>query len=281
MVDIFGITASRIATEGRTTPNLPSLNRQSGEQLALLRQEDSRVSIESGSPALLSAYRTGPDMTLPITSRSAQEAPTDSYVTFDVGDASRQFNSWSLEVEDEYGNTQNFGPYTDAIVRMPGATILGDRSSGTYNVTMIGEIADGRTVSRESTVDVVRWEPAPLEYGSRYSVIYEFDSSTASSVEQRFLTDVVAPSIQAGATVRILGYTDTIGETAYNLRLSQARASNARGIIERSIAGEGRTDVRFESAGFGEDSSLSPFGNTHPEERFYNRTVLIEIIPAN
>lgn len=281
LVDIFEIAESRINTEGRTSPNLPSLQRQTGEQLALLRQEDSRVSIESDSPELLEAYLTGPGFSEPVTSRSEQEAPSDSYVTFNVSNASSIFNSWKLEVEDEDGITQNFGPYTDARVSLPGASILGDRTSGTYKVTMIGETTDGRTVNRESTVDVIRWEPATMEYGTRFSVIYEFNKSTASSVEERFLMDVVAQSIPAGATVRILGFTDTIGETAHNMELSQARSNNARSIIESALADAGRTDVSFESEGFGEDSSLSPFGNTQPEDRFYNRTVLIEIIPEN
>lgn len=282
LVNVFGITASRINTEGRTRPNLSSLQRHSGQELALLRQEDSRVSIESNSSALLSAYRTGPDTTLPVTSRSAQEPPSDSYVTFNVDNANRIFSSWRLEVEDETGNTQNFGPYTEAKVSLPGSSILGDRSRGTYDVTLIGETPDGRTMSRRKTsVEVVRWEPASMEYGSRYSVIYEFNNSTASSVEERFLIDVVTPSIPVGATVRIHGFTDTVGTADHNLQLSQARAQNVRSIIERGLADAGRVDVSFETEGFGENPSRSPFGNTHPEERFYNRTVLIEIIPAN
>jgi len=31
--------------------------------------------------------------------------------------------------------------------------------------------------------------------------------------------------------------------------------------------------------GFGEDENLSQFNNKYPEERFYNRTVIIDIIP--
>jgi hypothetical protein len=40
----------------------------------------------------------------------------------------------------------------------------------------------------------------------------------------------------------------------------------------------GRTDVIFKVYGFGEDPSLMPFENGTPEERFYNRTVIIDII---
>jgi len=31
--------------------------------------------------------------------------------------------------------------------------------------------------------------------------------------------------------------------------------------------------------GFGEDENLAPFENKLPEQRFYNRTVMIDIIP--
>jgi hypothetical protein len=41
-----------------------------------------------------------------------------------------------------------------------------------------------------------------------------------------------------------------------------------------------RKGVRFETYGFGEDISMSPFENNLAEERFYNRTVIIDIIPA-
>jgi hypothetical protein len=38
--------------------------------------------------------------------------------------------------------------------------------------------------------------------------------------------------------------------------------------------------VKFEVYGFGEDQGLAPFDNKLPEERFYNRTVIIDILPA-
>jgi hypothetical protein len=38
-------------------------------------------------------------------------------------------------------------------------------------------------------------------------------------------------------------------------------------------------DVTFETYEFGEDLSYAPFENDSPEERFYNRTVIIDIVP--
>jgi hypothetical protein len=41
----------------------------------------------------------------------------------------------------------------------------------------------------------------------------------------------------------------------------------------------GKTDVIFNVYGFGEDLGLLPFENDTPEERFYNRTVIVDILP--
>jgi hypothetical protein len=37
--------------------------------------------------------------------------------------------------------------------------------------------------------------------------------------------------------------------------------------------------VKFDTYGFGEDVRRAPFDNRLPEERFYNRTVIIDILP--
>jgi len=58
-----------------------------------------------------------------------------------------------------------------------------------------------------------------------------------------------------------------------------ARANDVKRILSESLAKAGRKDVQFYIYAFGEDETLSPFENTFPEERFYNRTVLIDIIP--
>jgi hypothetical protein len=42
----------------------------------------------------------------------------------------------------------------------------------------------------------------------------------------------------------------------------------------------GKKGIKFETYGFGEDAGTSPFENNFPEERFYNRTVIIDIIPG-
>jgi hypothetical protein len=44
-------------------------------------------------------------------------------------------------------------------------------------------------------------------------------------------------------------------------------------------AGMRPRDVTFETYEFGEDLTYAPLENDSPEERFYNRTVIIDIVP--
>ncbi|MFV8358310.1 OmpA family protein, partial [Flavobacterium sp. XS1P32] len=74
--------------------------------------------------------------------------------------------------------------------------------------------------------------------------------------------------------------TDVIGEVAYNQELSLARANDVKTIIQNSLSKAGRNDVKFEVSGYGENENNAPFDNKTPEERFYNRTVIIDIIPV-
>lgn len=59
--------------------------------------------------------------------------------------------------------------------------------------------------------------------------------------------------------------------------MSQARTNDVKDILGDALAKSGRTDVKFEVSGYGEDTSHSPFDNKFPEERSYNRTVIIDI----
>jgi outer membrane protein OmpA-like peptidoglycan-associated protein len=280
MVNVFGINAKRISLEGNYKPKIPSEQPGGILELVLLREGDRRVSIESSSPALLIEFQSGPDAPLkPVEIFTVQEAPVDSYVTFNVEGGNEAFVSWTLEIRDETGSVQYFGPYSREKVSIPGKTILGTRPQGDYKVTMVGQTKNGNTVRKEASVHMVLWSQSLLAEGLRFSVIFEFDDSRSILIYEKFLTDIVTPKIPIDGKVIIHGYTDIIGEEAHNQTLSEARANDVRKIIEGALAKAGRNDVKLEVAGFGEDETLSPFENKFPEERFYNRTVIIDIIP--
>jgi flagellar motor protein MotB len=62
--------------------------------------------------------------------------------------------------------------------------------------------------------------------------------------------------------------------------LSLARANDVKTIIQNSLSKAGRNDV-FEASGYGENENNAPFDNKTPEERFYNRTVIIDVVTKN
>ena len=281
LVTVFAIDGSRIATKGQNKPNIPSLQPGGTLELELLNEGDRRVSIESTSPDLLMEFQSGPDAQLkPVKIVALQEAPAESYVTFDNKGADEAFSSWSLQLADEQGKIQSFGPYTEDVVSIPGKSILGSRAEGDYRVKMVGQTKSGAIVEKESNMHVVLWTPAKVEEGIRYSIIYEFNKSKAITIYEKYLTDVITPKIPVGATVIIHGHTDVIGEEVHNQDLSLARANDVKTIIEKGLSKTGRNDVKFELNGFGEDANNAPFENKTPEERSYNRTVIIDIIPA-
>jgi len=280
LVNVFGIDASRIITEGQTKPDIPSEQPGGTQDLVLLREGDRRVSIESSSPVLLMEFQSGPNAPLkPVEITTSMEAPTDSYISFKVEAEKDALTSWKFEVTDDKGNVQYFGPYTEYTMTVPSKSILGDRPEGDYKVTMIGLTKSGRTIKKETTAHMVLWTPPRNEEGMRFSVIYEFNESKAINIYEKYLTDIVTPKIPVNGKVIIHGYTDIIGDDAHNLELSLARANDVRTILEKSLKDAGRSDVKFEVYGTGEDEKLSPFENKYPEERFYNRSVIIDIIP--
>lgn len=281
LVDIFGINPSRIAVEGREKPKIPSEQTGGTSELVLLGQDDRRVSVESVNPAMLMEFQTGPDAPLkPVESIGFQIAPPDSYVTFNVHGAKEALSSWKLELADERNVVQHFGPYTNETVSIPGKNILGVKESGNYKATMIGQTKSGKTIRKTIPVYMKLWTPAENEEGMRFSVLYEFDDSKSITLYEKYLTEIVAPKIPANGKVIIHGYTDIIGDKDHNLNLSLARANDVKSILEKALVNSGRKGVKFTVRGYGENEAFSPFNNNLPEERFYNRSVVIDIIPG-
>jgi outer membrane protein OmpA-like peptidoglycan-associated protein len=279
LVSAFGIDAARISTEGRDKPVMPSELPGAVNDLGLLREEDRRVDIESRSPELLMQVGgvTSPFLR-PVQITAVQQDPLDSHVIFTTDGANEALKSWSVEITDDQANVQRYGPYTTDQASVSGKTILGTNTQGNYKILMLGETKTGRSIRKESSVSLMKMDD-PKQEGLRYSVLFDFDRSKTIANYENFLTDIVAPLIPEDATVIIHGHTDIIGEERYNHTLSHDRAMGAQQIIERALTKAGKKGVRFETYGFGEDEGMAPFENNLPEKRFYNRTVIIDIVP--
>lgn len=270
LVDVFGINQGRIATEGRNQPIHPSELPGGKSYLPLLREGDRRVDIITNSPNLLT----------PLQIVAEQADPLDSRVVFSAKSEKKQpLKVWNVEITDEKGLTQKYGPYTREQESVSGNLILGDRQEGKYKVLMVGETKEGTIIRKESKLNLIRNEK-PVEDTIRYSILFDFDDSKAVSAYAKFLTEEVAPNIQNNGKVIIHGHTDIIGSEAYNQKLSEDRAREVHQILEKAVWDAGKKGVVFDILAFGMDADTAPFENKLPEERFYNRTVIIDIIPA-
>lgn len=274
LVDQFGIDASRIVTQGRTKPLVPSEQPGGTKELDLLREGDRRVDIQSNSPELL--MEVGGGMMKPVQINATQADPLAGHVLFNVGGAEKMFKSYTIDITDANGKVQNYGPFYKDQSSVAAQTILADQAEGDYKVLMVGTTPEGFPVKKESTLHLVSQKEV-LATGLRYSVLFDFNKAKTIASYEEFLTNTVAPLITNGSTVIIHGHTDKIGDAAYNATLSTDRAKQAQTILERVLSKAGKNNVKFETTGYGEDDR-APFDNNLPEERFYNRTVVIDII---
>jgi outer membrane protein OmpA-like peptidoglycan-associated protein len=269
LVQVFSIDENRIAVKGSTKPNTPSVLPGATRELSLVVPEDRRVEITSSSSELLE----------PVQIISLQEEPLDSDVLFSVSNAEDYFASWSVVLTDENNKITRFGPFTSHQERVPGNVIIGSKTRGQYKVTLEGQTSDGQVVRKEETMKLLRSDEPEEAPGFRFSILFEFDQSKTVATYERFLTQQVIPLIPDGSSVIIHGHTDIIGEESHNLRLSQNRAQETMNIIGQGLAKVRKSKVKFDTYGFGEDVRRAPFNNDYPEERFYNRTVIIDIVP--
>lgn len=281
LVGVFGIDALRIGTRNLKKSELHKAQIANKAQIALLLEGDRQVSIQSKSSGLLMKFMNETRETFKSAKIFAvQEAPADSYVTFNTKGEEEPFAFWSMEVKDPYGKMQNFGPFNKELVSLPEKSLIGTGPEGNYDITMIGQTKDGRTVRRDTTALLKLWTPPTIEKIRRFSIIYEFSNKKAISLYKQYLDDVVVPKIPNNGTVIIHGHTDMVGGDDYDLKMYLTSANDAKKIIEEALANAGRTDVRFEVHGFGEDQVVSFYESENPGQQHYNRTVIIDIVPA-
>jgi len=107
-------------------------------------------------------------------------------------------------------------------------------------------------------------------------ITFETDSSTVRPSLRSDLNKVADNLLQyPDSTVQIVGHTDSDGEAAYNLGLSQNRASSVADILQA----DGVTYDRLQTSGRGEEAPVA--SNLTDEGKAQNRRVEIVVIPRN
>jgi len=277
LVTSFQISPSRIQTTGQDKPNIPSIQQGATKELVLLREGDRRVSIETQSPELLMEFEIGNNTYAP--DMQSKSPATERMLTLNIDGANNNLSFWTLEVTDQLGKTQNFGPFQEEKITLAESAILGNNKEGSYKLTMVAKTKDGEVIRKDAALDLKLWVEPKAKEILRFSVIYEFNKSQVIEIYHKYLNEVVTPKIPNNATVIIHGHTDIIGGEAYNQKLSADRANNIKTLLSSSLKKAGKSNVKFETTGYGENETSAPFANKYPEERFYNRTVIIDIEP--
>ncbi|MFO7978295.1 MAG: OmpA family protein, partial [Bacteroidales bacterium] len=268
LVNVYGISPARITTEGRNLPVHPSQQPGATIDLVMLGDDDRRVDIVSSSSALL----------VPIQFSTVHQ--DEGMVVFNTkAKEETNIKSWTVDVIDQEKKVQHFGPFTGDVASIRGNDILGDRPEGTYKVIMNAQTEDGKLIRKESTLSLVQGNVVE-QNEHRFSILFDFDKSKTVASYEKFLNEVVSPQIMDNASVMIQGHSDTIGSEKYNLVLSQQRAKDAQTILEKALVKAGTKGVTFQSVGKGDNTNSAPFSNNLPEGRFYNRTVIIDIVLA-
>ncbi|MHA4847629.1 OmpA family protein [Flavitalea antarctica] len=275
----FGIDASRITVDGKKASVISTRKALDKTEMGLLTETDRMVKISSpSSDLLLQVGGASSAWMKPVEIKAVQADPVDSHVIFTAGGADSLLSSWTLQVTDDKGTTQNFGPFTSDQTSVSGKSILGNDANGDYKILLTGTTKDGRTITRESSLRLVK-ATENGQQGLRYSVLFDFDKASTVEGYHKFLEEVVSPLIVANDRVVIHGHTDVVGNGNYNLALSNERAAGTQKVIEAALLKKGITGVKFDTYGFGKDAAMSPFANNLPEELYYNRTVIIDIVP--
>jgi outer membrane protein OmpA-like peptidoglycan-associated protein len=129
---------------------------------------------------------------------------------------------------------------------------LGVRSAATDDSEQTTETPDHTTITYAS------------------DVLFDFDRSDLNSDARRLLGALADELTELGPrTVTIHGYTDDVGDPAYNQRLSERRARAVRSHLAVQLDDR----FRLEAAGFGETRPVAP--NDTDEGRARNRRVVI------
>jgi outer membrane protein OmpA-like peptidoglycan-associated protein len=266
MVSTFGLDAGRITTKTGFPPGQKAAagdNNTPKEDRDLVAIENRRVTLWSANQEVMK----------PVMLMSTTSDIVDNDLVLNV-DAASNVDSWRVTIEGN-GYRETYGPFRRNSQRIGAAPILGTGTRGTYTARFEGTTADGKTMTKEQTFTLTKRASGTASTAQRYSILFEFDDNNAISVYENFLKNEVAPKIGANATVYVHGHTDEVGLEDYNLDLSARRANEVKAILEKATSGK---SVKYESYGFGEADNRAPFTNERPEGRYYNRTVIIDVV---
>lgn len=269
LTSTFAIDPSRITTKGVTrAPHASGTPSTPAEDNDLISEENRRVEMLSSDKALLK----------PVRIKTTDNDLVENDLLFKVAlTGAESLREWDLVIEGETSAySQAYGPFYTGVARVNSSPLLAS-DQDRFRAIARATTHSGNELVVEETFSIRESADRPTS-ATRFSILFEYDDSKSVSTYEEFLRTEVAPAIPTGSTVYVFGHTDATGRESYNRELSARRSSETGRILRDALSKLGR-NATFDSYGFGETAFRAPFGNRSPEERYYNRTVVIEIVP--
>jgi outer membrane protein OmpA-like peptidoglycan-associated protein len=269
LVSVWGIDARRLSIQARNKPERAS-NAQDVDGAA----ENRRVEI----------YLEPQEAMSPLSSNEAAFTAEPSIIRLQASVKSvEDVSEWIMEmmlgsrIVSSFAGTGNIAPSLDyrptsAELRRLATmqSVLPTQQPLTFRLRVsngAGQSVTAQSAAIPYSLTTLQTKQAQDSTGTRVErfalTFFDFDKSSLNQQNTQIL-NVAKRRITPSTEISVLGYTDRVGEAAYNKRLSTERANAVAALIPSQ-------DKQI--SGFGE--SLLLYDNTFPEGRFYCRMVEI------
>lgn len=249
LVSAFGLDSSRIAARSSATPSKPSSTIDPDGIV-----ENRRIEFASNVPDVLAPV---------VITADNQRVSSPDVVTFHPKvDTDDSLSTWSLTVMQAGRPLREInGIGHPARVSWP----IRPNELSTAQVPVDYEMVfrsvkgDSAVATGSIPVDYVssmrkKTENLPDRTIDKYSLIlFDFDKATLTEDNSRILEQMVLPNITSTSKVTIIGYTDRIGNDAYNEKLSRERAETVKVFLQARAS-----DATYSINGVGEATEIFP-----------------------
>jgi OOP family OmpA-OmpF porin len=265
--DVWGVSANRLIIKAKNLPSAKSLPITE----AVTAEENRRVELSSNDERILSpvslnnTVTTSDPPSLRFKLSGAADLGLNTYKV-EAGQQSNMENAFvssgaftgSKVVDWQVEADQRTAPRFDEPLHM--SLTLSDKSGNEKLVDTDSMKLDVITVQRKMKENLDGFEV------DRFNMIlFDFNETEVSDLNKGIISKIQR-RVKPGSITEIVGSTDSIGASAYNMRLSNERAQAVKMLIKR----KGVT-----ANGVGEEQLL--FDNALPEGRFYCRTVSVTV----
>jgi len=268
LVKKFSIEASRIQTKEVGLPAKASTMKVDDGI-----EENRRIEFSSINPELLA----------PIIIDSESQTISDPNLAefVPVIESSDEIKAWTLEVSQAGKELQKFDGIGQPVPlqwSIHPNQLQSNELPVEYRFNAETESGIKKSVSGTIPVEYIskskkKTEQLQDKVVSKFSlVLFDFDKADITKPDLDILNQYVLPEIKFNSSIKIFGYTDRIGDKAYNKGLAERRANE----VKKFLLSKGVKESQTEVVPIGEDILI--FDNNNPIGRHLCRTVQILII---